>query len=274
MPRCGIRRRRNRRTDPRSPASWPGPPGCTSAGSSSPRRTARTPAASDRRGANAPVAIPSSMHPAHAAGRTRRAATITAFRCAGDSASRSRNSAVPCSSSRIVWTNATISRRSLSSAGSAAALDLLEQLHQPIERVLVAGEEDLFLVLEVVVEVPLLHVQRRGDLLDGGAVIAEPAERLGGALQDVDAGRRVADRRCAAACGAGTAGLRARGRREVVDSLVATVLKYLNERSISMITFDTRPDRYKHWKLDLRRPDRHALDGRARGRRPVRRTTS
>src|SRR3954463_1860556 len=36
---------------------------------------------------------------------------------------------------------------------------------------------------------------------------------------------------------------------EVVDSLVATVLKYLNERSISMITFDTHPDRYKHWKL-------------------------
>src|SRR5678816_2377240 len=37
--------------------------------------------------------------------------------------------------------------------------------------------------------------------------------------------------------------------REVVDSLVATALKYLNERSISMITFDTHPDRYKHWKL-------------------------
>src|SRR3954469_16088625 len=36
---------------------------------------------------------------------------------------------------------------------------------------------------------------------------------------------------------------------EVVDSLLATVLKYLNERSISMITFDTHPDRYKHWKL-------------------------
>src|SRR5262249_48047274 len=26
-------------------------------------------------------------------------------------------------------------------------------------------------------------------------------------------------------------------------------LKYLNERSISMITFDTHPDRYQHWKL-------------------------
>src|SRR3954452_23660828 len=41
---------------------------------------------------------------------------------------------------------------------------------------------------------------------------------------------------------------------EVVDSLVATVLKYLNERSISMITFDTHPDRYKHWKLTFDGP--------------------
>ena len=70
--------------------------------------------------------------------------------------------------------------------GRAARVDLLEQLRQAIERVLVAGEEDLFLVLEVVVEVPLLHVQRRGDLFDRGAVIAEAAERLGGAFQDVD----------------------------------------------------------------------------------------
>ena len=54
-----------------------------------------------------------------------------------------------------------------------------------------AGEEDLFLVLEVVVEIALLHVQRGGDLLDRRAVIAEPAERLGGALQDVDARGRV-----------------------------------------------------------------------------------
>src|SRR4051794_31198781 len=41
---------------------------------------------------------------------------------------------------------------------------------------------------------------------------------------------------------------------EVVDSLVATALKYLNERSISMITFDTRPDAYKHWKLTFDGP--------------------
>ena len=54
-----------------------------------------------------------------------------------------------------------------------------------------AGEENLFLVLEVVVEIALLHVERRGDLLDGRAVIAEAAERRGGALQDVDARRGV-----------------------------------------------------------------------------------
>src|SRR5258707_2568457 len=51
-----------------------------------------------------------------------------------------------------------------------------------------------------------------------------------------------------------------RARRRVrkggvpVDSLVLTALKYLNERSISMITFDTHPDRYKHWKLQFDGP--------------------
>src|SRR6478672_995141 len=45
-------------------------------------------------------------------------------------------------------------------------------------------------------------------------------------------------------------GLAARPREEV-DSLVATVLKYLNERSISMITFDTHPDAYRHWQLTI-----------------------
>src|SRR5262245_62299901 len=47
-----------------------------------------------------------------------------------------------------------------------ALLHALEQLHQLIERILVAGEENLLLVLEVVIEVALLHVQRRGNLLD------------------------------------------------------------------------------------------------------------
>ena len=69
--------------------------------------------ASDRR---EDVAIASSPRSSTSAARprsnpSRRA--MTAFRCAGDSASRSRNSAVPCSSSRMVWTKATISRRSL-----------------------------------------------------------------------------------------------------------------------------------------------------------------
>src|SRR6267378_4021434 len=41
---------------------------------------------------------------------------------------------------------------------------------------------------------------------------------------------------------------------ERVDSLVATALKYLNGRSISMITFDTHPDRYKHWHLAVDGP--------------------
>src|SRR5262249_15164251 len=52
------------------------------------------------------------------------------------------------------------------------------------------------------------------------------------------------------------AGRPGRGAREteVVDSLIADSLKYLNERSISMITFDTHPDRYRHWKLSVDGP--------------------
>src|SRR5947209_9803588 len=49
----------------------------------------------------------------------------------------------------------------------------------------------LFRSLEVVIEVALLHVERRGDFLHGGAVIPEAAERFGGAFQDVDAGGRL-----------------------------------------------------------------------------------
>ena len=73
--------------------------------------------------------------------------------------------------------------------GAVTLFVLFEDGEQLVERVLVAGEEDLFLVLEVVVEIPLLHVQRGGDLLDRGAVIAEAPERSRGALQDVDPGR-------------------------------------------------------------------------------------
>src|SRR3954470_6954536 len=64
----------------------------------------------------------------------------------------------------------------------AALLDVIEQRQQTIEGVLVAGKENLFLVLEVVVEISLLHVQRGGDVFAGGAVISAPPEGLGGAL--------------------------------------------------------------------------------------------
>ena len=73
----------------------------------------------------------------------------------------------------------------------AALFDLVEQLVEPVERVLMAREEDLFLVAEVVVQVPLLHVQRGGDFLDRRAVIAEPAERGGGAFEDLHPRRRA-----------------------------------------------------------------------------------
>src|SRR5581483_265060 len=73
----------------------------------------------------------------------------------------------------------------------AALLHLVEQREQPVERVLMAGEQNLFLVAEVVIEVALLHAQRRGDLLDGGAVVAELAERGGRAFQDLDSRSRV-----------------------------------------------------------------------------------
>ena len=56
---------------------------------------------------------------------------------------------------------------------------------QPIERVLVAREEDVFLVAEVVIEIPLFHVERSGNLLDGRAVIAELAKGRRGALQNL-----------------------------------------------------------------------------------------
>jgi hypothetical protein len=52
----------------------------------------------------------------------------------------------------------------------------------------VAGEEDLFLVVEVVIQVPLLHVERGGNLFDGRAVVAEPTECGGRALEDLGAG--------------------------------------------------------------------------------------
>ena len=73
----------------------------------------------------------------------------------------------------------------------SASLHFVEQLVQPIERVLMAGEKDVFLVAEIVVEVPLLHLERGRDLFHGRAVVAEPPKRGGGALEDLHARRRV-----------------------------------------------------------------------------------
>ena len=89
-----------------------------------------------------------------------------------------------------------------------------------------AGEENLFLVAEVVVEIALLHVQRGGDLFDRRAVIAEAAKRGGGALQNFDArarsGRRLARRLCADGVARRAAELAV---APGVDSLVDTALK-------------------------------------------------
>ena len=71
----------------------------------------------------------------------------------------------------------------------AALFDLVDELHQPIERILVTGKEDVLFVLEVIVEISFFHVQRVGDLLHCRAVIAEPAEGPGRTVEDVDARR-------------------------------------------------------------------------------------
>ncbi len=112
----------------------------------------------------------------------------------GESACRSRVSAVPCNSSSITWMNASTSLRSLSSGRRILGLHVGHQPEQDVERIIVAGVEDFFLVLEVVVEVALGHRQRRGDLVHAGAVVPAPAERRRGALQNLDAAvRSVAD---------------------------------------------------------------------------------
>ena len=84
-------------------------------------------------------------------------------------------------------TNVTIRRRICSSGVSPLRFDFVERAEQALERILMAREENLFLVPEVVVEIALLHVQRGGDLFDRRAVVAEAAKRGGGALQDFDA---------------------------------------------------------------------------------------
>ena len=71
--------------------------------------------------------------------------------------------------------------------------DGMQHRDEAVHRILVTGEENLFLAAEVVVEVPLLHLQRRRNRLERGAVIAQALERPGSRLHDLDA------RRCAGA---------------------------------------------------------------------------
>src|SRR5207253_656450 len=70
-----------------------------------------------------------------------------------------------------------------------ASRDLVEEREDPVEGVLMAGEEDLFLVAKVVVQIAFVHPERGGNLFDGGAVVPELSERRGRALQDLDARR-------------------------------------------------------------------------------------
>src|SRR5439155_20349821 len=116
-----------------------------------------------------------------------------------------------------------------------AVFDLVEKLQQPIERVLVAGEQNLFFVLEVVVEIAFLHVQRGGDVFDCGAVVAEPAEGLRGALEDVDARRGCRDgaARPARAPGATLRSLRQSDRLARFACRHPSYYRSLNRRSSS-----------------------------------------
>jgi hypothetical protein len=111
----------------------------------------------------------------------------TAFRCAGQI--EKERGAVQLVQDHVDCSRDEAPELCLCRCGAADGV--VEQFLQAVVGIFVAGEEDLFLVLEVVVEIPLLHVQRRGDLFNRGAVITEAAEGFGGAFQDVDAGRRL-----------------------------------------------------------------------------------
>src|SRR4051794_32486495 len=63
-------------------------------------------------------------------------------------------------------------------------LHVAEQLEETVQRGLVTAVENLFFVLEAVVEISLVHVQRAGDFLHRRTVISEPAERFRGALEN------------------------------------------------------------------------------------------
>src|SRR5262249_28755196 len=72
-----------------------------------------------------------------------------------------------------------------------AVLGFFEQREQAVQRVLVARQQNFFLVPVVVVQIAFLHFQRGGNLFDGGAVIPEPPEGNRRALQDFYARRGV-----------------------------------------------------------------------------------
>ena len=146
---------------------------------------------------------------------------------------------------------------------------IVEQVQQHVERVLVAGVEDLFLVAEVVVEIALRHLEGAGDLVDAGAVIAAAAEGGGGALQDVDAAIGAGER---LGGGMGRGRWRAERRhsstelneRSKCDKLTIptevsagrrTRIEDCVEQPVQpTVTFETSPAQYKHWKLTFDGP--------------------
>jgi hypothetical protein len=74
----------------------------------------------------------------------------------------------------------------------AGLLDIFQFREDQAERVIVAGEEDLFLVAEVVVQVAWSHVERGRDLVDARSVEAATAEQAGGRPENLDAFARAA----------------------------------------------------------------------------------
>jgi len=80
----------------------------------------------------------------------------------------------------------------LAVGSKAALLDIVHLREDQAERVIVAGEEDLFLVAEIVVQIPWGHAERGGNLVDARAVKATAAEQSGGGPKNLDAFTRAA----------------------------------------------------------------------------------
>ena len=143
---------------------------------------------------------------------------------------------------------------------TASACTSVHQRQQHVERVVVAGEEDLFLVAEVVVEIPLRHLERRGDFVDARAVIAAAAERRGRALENLDAA-------IGAVGGFGhTSCVLYHDLNARLNWCRLAAWSRLSSRKRPPCHFETSPDQYKHWKLTFDGAGRDAGDGR-QGRR-------